>query len=54
VALYRGRRVIVTTPWQREALTVRRRALPLLVPPGAIEVLRHRTLENDDPPIERP
>ena len=54
VALYRGRRVIVTTPWQREALTVRRRALPLLVPPGAIEALRHRTLENDDPPIERP
>ncbi|RPH81137.1 MAG: hypothetical protein EHM88_11620 [Candidatus Rokuibacteriota bacterium] len=54
VALYRGRRVTVTTPWRREELVVRRRALPLLVPPGAIEALRRRTVEGDDPPIETP
>ncbi len=54
VTLYRGRRVTVTTPWRREELAVRRRALPLLVPPGAIETLRRRTLEGDDPPIETP
>lgn len=54
VALYRGRRVTVTTPWRREELAVRRRALPLLVRPGAIEALRRRTVEEDDPPIETP
>jgi diacylglycerol kinase family enzyme len=53
VLLYRGRRVRVTTPRRREELIVRRRALPLLVPPGSIEALRQRTLE-DDPPLERP
>lgn len=54
VALYRGRRVTVMTPWRREELAVRRRALPLLVPPGAIEALRRRTVEEDDPPVETP
>jgi diacylglycerol kinase (ATP) len=53
VALYRGRRVRVTTPRRRESLAVRRRALPLLVPPGALEVLKQRTVA-EDPPIERP
>jgi diacylglycerol kinase (ATP) len=53
VALYRGRRVTVTTPWRCEELAVRRRALPLLVPPGAIEALERRTVA-DDPPVERP
>jgi diacylglycerol kinase (ATP) len=53
VALYRGRRVTVTTPWRRDELVVRRRALPLLVRRGAIEALRRRTVE-DDPPITRP
>ena len=53
VALYRGRRVQVTTPRRREALAVRRRALPLLVPPGAFETLQRRTI-LDEPPIERP
>jgi diacylglycerol kinase family enzyme len=48
--LYRGRRVVVTTPRRREELTVRRRALPLLVPPGAIEELQRRTIE-DEPPL---
>jgi diacylglycerol kinase (ATP) len=54
VTLYRGRRVTVTTPWRREELVVRRRALPLLLPPGAIEALRHRTLDEDEPPVEMP
>ena len=53
VTIYRGRRVTVTTPWRREELRVRRRALPLLVPPGAIDALAHRTVE-DAPPVERP
>jgi diacylglycerol kinase (ATP) len=52
VALYRGRRVIVTTPWRREELAVRRRALPLLVPPGVIEALERRTIQGDDPPVD--
>jgi len=42
--LHRGRRVVVTTPRRREALSVRRFALPLLVPPGAVEELRRRTV----------
>jgi diacylglycerol kinase (ATP) len=47
--LHRGRRVVVTTPRRREALTVRRFALPLLVPRGAIAELRRRTVGEDDP-----
>jgi diacylglycerol kinase (ATP) len=53
VRIYRGRRVIVTTPRRRETLRTRRRVLPLLVRPGAIEALRSRTLD-DDPPVETP
>jgi diacylglycerol kinase (ATP) len=54
VALYRGRRVQVTTPWRRDELLVRRRGLPLLVPPGALEALRQRTIEGEgDPPVEK-
>jgi diacylglycerol kinase (ATP) len=53
VALYRGRRVSVTTPWRRDELLVRRRALPLLVRRGALAALRRRTVA-DDPPIARP
>ena len=53
VTIYRGRHVTVTTPWRREELRVRRRALPLLVPPGAIDALTRRTVE-DAPPVERP
>jgi diacylglycerol kinase (ATP) len=53
VGLYRGRRVVVTTPRRREVLQTRRRALPLLVPPGALEALRDRTQE-DPPPVEVP
>jgi diacylglycerol kinase (ATP) len=53
VAVYRGRRVAVTTPRRREDLVVRRRALPLLVPPGAIEALQNRTVSGA-PPISTP
>jgi diacylglycerol kinase (ATP) len=53
VALYRGRRVRVTTPRRREDLGVRRRVLPLLVPVGALDALRARTVE-EGPPVERP
>ena len=53
VAVYRGRRVAVTTPRRREDLEVRRRALPLLVPPGAIEALKNRTVAGA-PPISTP
>jgi hypothetical protein len=52
VAIYRGRRVTVTTPRRQEELRVRRRALRLLVPPGAMEALTRRTVE-DPPPIEQ-
>jgi len=41
---------VVTTPRRREELTVRRRALPLLVPPGALAELQRRTIE-DEPPL---
>lgn len=51
--IYRGRRVTVTTPRRRETLHTRRRVLPLLVPAGAIEALRARTLD-DAPPVETP
>ena len=53
VILYRGRQVTVTTPRRRDELQVRRRALPLLVPPGRIEELRNRTVQ-DAPPISTP
>jgi diacylglycerol kinase (ATP) len=56
VRIYRGRTVTVTTPRRCEILRTRRRVLPLLVPPGAIEALRARTLEDDSPvdtPAER-
>jgi diacylglycerol kinase (ATP) len=53
LALHRGRHVVVTTPRRRESLTVRRRALPLLVPPGAVEMLAARTVP-DAPIPEQP
>ena len=48
--VYRGRRVVVTTPRRRETLTVRRFALPLLVPRGAVEELKRRTVNGEAPP----
>lgn len=53
IEIYRGRRVVVTTPRRRETLSVRRRALPLLVPRGSVRALEQRTLEDprrDDAP----
>jgi len=44
LTLYRGRRVVVTTPRRKEEMTVRRFALPLLVRAGAIDELRRRTV----------
>ncbi|HEV8583384.1 MAG TPA: diacylglycerol kinase family protein [Methylomirabilota bacterium] len=49
-AIHRGRRVSVTTPRRHEELRVRRRALPLLVPPGAIAALKARTVEDPELP----
>lgn len=51
--LHRGHRVVVTTPRRREILTVRRQALPLLVPPGAVEAAAARTVP-DAPTPEQP
>jgi diacylglycerol kinase family enzyme len=48
LAIYRGRRVVVTTSRRRDELTIWRRALPLLVPPGAIDELRQRTIDDQD------
>jgi diacylglycerol kinase (ATP) len=52
VKLYRGRRVAVTADGRRDQLKTWRRALPLLVPPGSMEALRRRTVD-DDAPVER-
>lgn len=53
LTLHRGHRVVVTTPRRREVLTLRRRALPLLVPPGAVEALAARIVA-DAPTPEQP
>jgi diacylglycerol kinase (ATP) len=52
VRLYRGRRVVIEVDGRREELRTWRRALPLLVPRGALEALQRRTVE-DDAPVER-
>jgi diacylglycerol kinase family enzyme len=46
LVVYRGRRVVVTTPRRREELTVWRRALPLLIPAGIVEELRARSVNS--------
>jgi diacylglycerol kinase (ATP) len=51
VSLVRGRRVAVTSDGRRDELTTWRRALPLLVPPGAMQALARRTLEDDAPVV---
>lgn len=53
LTLYRGRRVVVTTPRRTEQLSVRRHALPLLVARGAVEALAERTVA-DAPTPKRP
>lgn len=53
VSVYRGREVVIVSEAGRETLRVVRRALPLLLPPGAIERLKRRQLEGeDDVPLE--
>jgi diacylglycerol kinase (ATP) len=54
LALHRGQRVVVNTPRRLEVLTVRRRALPLLVPPGAVEALAARTVPDAPTPEQAP
>jgi diacylglycerol kinase (ATP) len=53
VRLYRGRQVVVTTPQGRQELRTMRRALPLLVPRGAVEALVDRTI-SDEVPVPTP
>jgi diacylglycerol kinase (ATP) len=51
VVCYRGRHVVVTIDGRREELRTVRRALPMLVPPGAMAALQRRQVEDDDPPV---
>ena len=50
VALFRGREVVVSTARKRDTLRVSRRALPLLVPAGAIEAFTQRRVEEAPEP----
>ena len=47
VTVYRGRKVKITVDGRTEELKAWRRVLPLLVPKGAIEALRQRTVEAE-------
>jgi diacylglycerol kinase (ATP) len=53
VSLYRGRTVVVRGDTHHETLRVVRRALPLLLPPGAIAALERRQVEvGEEVPVE--
>ena len=53
VRLYRGRTVVVRVTRRHETLRTIRRALPLLVPPGAVEALERRQVEVEaEVPVE--
>ena len=53
VSLHRGRRVVVEGAAGRETLRVLRRALPLLLPPGAVAALARRQAEvEEEVPVE--
>jgi diacylglycerol kinase (ATP) len=52
VGLYRGRVVRVSGGTRDETLRVARRALPVLMPPGAIEALRRRRTEDEAAAVE--
>src|SRR5689334_13799592 len=53
VSLHRGRTVVVGREGRRETLRVVRRALPLLLPPGAAAALARRQVEvEDEVPVE--
>lgn len=49
VSLHRGRTVVIGRDGRRETLRVVRRALPLLLPPGAIAALVRRQVEEEVP-----
>jgi hypothetical protein len=49
VALYRGRRVVVTADGRRDELRTARHVLPLMVPRGAMAALTQRQVEEDAP-----
>ncbi len=52
VALYRAQRVVVSAAGRTESLRLIRRALPLLLPPGALESLQRRQVEEAAVPVE--
>jgi diacylglycerol kinase family enzyme len=53
VSLHRARTVVVESPAGRETLRVLRRALPLLMPPGAVAALERRQAEvEEEVPVE--
>jgi diacylglycerol kinase (ATP) len=53
VSLHRGRTVVVGRGAERETLRVVRRALPLLLPPGAVAALARRQAEvEEEVPVE--
>jgi hypothetical protein len=53
VSLHRGRTVVVEDAAGRETLRVLRRALPLLLPPGAVAALERRQAEvEEEVPVE--
>jgi diacylglycerol kinase (ATP) len=53
VGLHRGRTVVVDGGARRETLRVARRALPLLLPPGAVAALERRQAEvEEEVPVE--
>jgi len=53
VSLHRGRTVVVGRGAARETLRVVRRAVPLLLPPGAVAALARRQAEvEDEVPVE--
>jgi diacylglycerol kinase (ATP) len=54
IQLYRARKVVIVSDGRREELKTLRRALPLLVPPGAVAEMSRRTGEEDAPDITAP
>lgn len=51
VTLYRARKVVIVSEGRREELKTLRKALPLLVPAGAIAEMSRRTEEEDAPDV---
>jgi diacylglycerol kinase (ATP) len=51
VKLYRARKVVIVSDGRREELKTLRKALPLLVPAGAVAEMSRRTREEDAPDV---